>query len=111
MVDETNKGLLTMLLSLWKVWVLLIVVVLIKIFADEWFPRYLKKKKFSNWSSAKNILGKLKKLNPNDFENYIADLYSKLGYKTEKVGGSYDGGVDVIAEKDSIKHYIQCKNI
>jgi restriction system protein len=48
-------------------------------------------------------------MHPSEFENYIAGLFSKLGYKTEVVGGGYDEGIDVIAEKDGIKHYIQCK--
>jgi len=88
----------------------------VKITAEVWLPQHFKKLKtekkinqVNKWSSGRDVLGKLRKLNPNEFENYIADLYFKLGYKTEKVGGSYDGGVDVIAEKDDIKHYIQCK--
>lgn len=69
-------------------------------------------KKFSainNFNSNKDILEKLRKLKPTEFEDYIAFLFSKLGYVTEKVGGSYDGGIDVVAEKDGIKYYIQCK--
>lgn len=52
---------------------------------------------------------KLRYLKPAEFEDYIASLFSKLGYKTSVVGGSHDGGIDVVAEKDGIKHYIQCK--
>jgi restriction system protein len=48
-------------------------------------------------------------MKPGEFEEYVADLFSRLGFKTEAVGRSHDGGVDVIAEKDGIKHYIQCK--
>ena len=110
------KDMLTFFLSLWQVWIILIIIALMKIFGEVWLPRYTKKKKVekknkqvTNWSSNQNLLGNLKKLHPNDFENYIADMYSQLGYKTEKVGGSHDGGIDVIAEKDGIKHYIQCK--
>ena len=44
-----------------------------------------------------------------EFENYIGNLFIKLGYKTRVIGGSYDEGIDVIAEKNGIKHYIQCK--
>jgi len=54
-------------------------------------------------------LQKLRKMHPNEFEEYIADLFSKLGYRTETAGGPYDRGVDVVAEKDGIKYYIQCK--
>ncbi|MHA1371614.1 MAG: restriction endonuclease [Promethearchaeota archaeon] len=45
-----------------------------------------------------------------EFEHYIGDLFNKLGYKTRVIGGSYDEGIDVIAEKNGIKHYIQCKH-
>ncbi len=45
-----------------------------------------------------------------EFEHYIGDLFNKLGYKTRVIGSSYDEGIDVIAEKDGIKHYIQCKH-
>ena len=114
--SETSKGLLPMLLSLWKVWVLLIVIALMKVTAEVWIPKYIKNKRtekkinqVNKWSSDRDVLGRLMKLHPNDFENYITDMYFKLGYKTEKVGGSYDGGVDAIAEKNGIKHYIQCK--
>jgi restriction system protein len=48
-------------------------------------------------------------MQPGEFENYVADLFSRLGFKTEAVGRSHDGGIDVIAEKGGIKHYIQCK--
>ena len=106
---EMLKSIATIFLSLWQVWIILIIIALIKIFGEVWLPKYMKKKKFNKWSLERGVLGKLKGLNPNDFENYIANMYSDLGYKTEKVGGSYDGGVDVIAEKNGIKHYIQCK--
>lgn len=116
MANETNASIFSMLISFWPVWILLIIIALMKIAAEVWLPRYFKKLKtekkidqVNKWSSERDVLGMLRKLHPNDFEAYIADLYFKLGYKTEKVGGSYDGGVDVIAEKDGIKHYIQCK--
>lgn len=69
-------------------------------------------KKFSAiniFNSDKDIIEKLRKLKPAEFEDYIAFLFSELGFTTEKVGGSYDGGIDVIATKDGAKHYIQCK--
>lgn len=113
---EMFKSIFAILISLWQVWIILIIIALIKIFREIWLPRYIKNKKIekkvsqvNNWNSSRDLLGKLKKLHPNDFENYIADMYSRLGYKTEKVGGSYDGGVDVVAIKDNIKYYIQCK--
>ena len=59
--------------------------------------------------STQDTLHKLRSLTPDQFEDYIAELFRHLGYRTEKVGGSNDGGIDVIAEKNGVKHYIQCK--
>jgi len=66
-------------------------------------------KRVKGFLSDRELLLKLREMKPKEFEEYIADLFSKLGYKTEATGGPYDEGVDVIAEKDGIKHYIQCK--
>jgi len=57
----------------------------------------------------RELLLKLREMKPKEFEEYIAELFSKLGYKTEATGRAYDEGIDVVAEKDGIKHYIQCK--
>jgi HJR/Mrr/RecB family endonuclease len=56
--------------------------------------------------SDRELLLKLRNMHPAEFEEYIADLFSRLGFKTEVTGGSYDRGVDVIAKKDGIEHYI-----
>lgn len=72
----------------------------------------IKKRRFNNircWHTGKNLIKELQSMKPSNFENYIADLYNCLGYKTEVIGGSHDGGIDVIAIKDKVKHYIQCK--
>ena len=65
--------------------------------------------KQSQWRTDRELLKWLRGLKPQEFEKYIAELFTKLGYKTTVTGGGYDGGVDVIAEKDGLKHYIQCK--
>ncbi len=45
-----------------------------------------------------------------DFENYVANLYKRLGYTIEKVTKkSGDQGADVIATKDNYKYVIQAK--
>jgi len=61
------------------------------------------------WRGDREMLQWLRGMNPSEFEEYVAGLFDKLGYKTSAVGGSGDGGIDVIAEKDGVKHYIQCK--
>jgi restriction system protein len=58
---------------------------------------------------SRRTLEDLRRLRPDEFEEYIANLFQKMGYTTEKVGGAYDGGIDVIAKKNGVTHYIQCK--
>jgi len=96
--------------------ILLGIVIGLRIIFDRIIPDLAKearksRKKYANliWRSDRELLGKLRQLKPWEFEDYIAHLYSQLGYKTERVGKGYDKGVDVIAEKDGLKHYIQCK--
>ena len=119
-IDEAIKGfaglLFIILLSFWLtdktkfyistaiifLVIIIIILVLLKIKKNKF-------NKFYSWHSGKDLLKKIQAMNPNKFEYYIADMYLRLGYKTKQVGGSYDGGIDVIAEKDNIKHYIQCK--
>lgn len=66
--------------------------------------------KESQWQTDKELERYLLGLEHWEFEKYIGDLFTKLGYKTQVIGGSYDEGIDVIAEKEGIKHYIQCKH-
>lgn len=54
-------------------------------------------------------LEQLRRLTPTEFEKYIAELFRRVGFQTETVGGSYDGGIDVVAKKDGFTYYIQCK--
>lgn len=61
------------------------------------------------WFLGKKTVQDLQKLSPAQFETYIAELFRSLGYHTTVTGGKGDGGVDVEAEKDGHKHYIQCK--
>lgn len=61
------------------------------------------------WFLGKKQVQDLQKLTPPQFEEYIAELFRSLGYKTKVTGKVGDGGVDVEAEKDGHTHYIQCK--
>lgn len=75
---------------------------------EHWHIRR-KFKKGEAWRSDRDLLYWLRGMKPSDFEHYVADLFSRLGYKTHTVGGSHDQGIDVIAEKDGVTNYIQCK--
>jgi len=66
--------------------------------------------KQSQWQTDKELERYLLELEHWEFEEYIGKLFSKLGYKNQVIGGSYDEGIDIIAEKDGVKHYIQCKH-
>lgn len=92
-------------------YIYLVVIVLIAIIIF-WILLKMKKQKFNDiydWHSDTELLEKIRSMHPNKFEDYISDMYSRLGYNTERVGHAYDGGIDVIATKNDIKHYIQCK--
>jgi len=113
---EIIKGILNVWIRLWWLWIIVGGIVLFRIIFEKLLPDWIDKwrigKKFNKgqkWHSDRDLLYWLRGMKPYEFENYIADLFLKLGYKTEAVGGGYDEGVDVIAEKDGIKHYIQCK--
>lgn len=69
------------------------------------FTLFTRNKRFKE----QNTLEQLRKLSPRQFEDYIANLFQHLGFRTEVVGGSYDGGIDIIATRNGEKYYIQCK--
>jgi restriction system protein len=48
-------------------------------------------------------------LSPEQFENYVAAIFSNLGYTTEVIGKSGDQGVDVVACSGPIRIAIQAK--
>lgn len=109
---KTIWGIIVVLKWLWPI---LFIAFLLEIFPDiidRIAYEIRRRRRFRSggeWRSDRQLLRWLRSMRPDEFGGYIADLFSKLGYKTEVTGGAYDEGVDVIAEKDSVKHYIQCK--
>jgi restriction system protein len=54
----------------------------------------------------------LRQLSPNGFEQVIADLFRREGYRVDEIGGVGDGGVDLILRRNgdgSVAHLVQCK--
>lgn len=47
--------------------------------------------------------------NPHGFEEYIAKIYSYMGYQTEVTKGSNDGGKDIVMTKDGAKYVVEVK--
>jgi restriction system protein len=92
----------------WWMWLIVFVIyVLFEIFKAKKSSN--KFSKINKAHSGRELLGRLRDLSYQEFEEYIVFLFNKLGYKSEAVGKSHDGGVDVIVEKDGVKQYIQCK--
>ena len=65
--------------------------------------------KNSQWRTDNDLIYWLRGLKPWEFEDYITELFRKLGYETEKVGQVGDHGIDVIIKKNGQTSYIQCK--
>lgn len=63
-------------------------------------------------SEMKNIDKKIKELlalSPREFEEYVGELFTCLGYKVEVTPYVNDKGVDIIMYKGAVKYGVQCK--
>jgi restriction system protein len=115
MYKVTSEMIYQMLVMLWPMWVFALGIVFMKLFfywlegaIDRWrIQRTFKKGE--QWRSKRELIQWMKRMKPAEFEEYIADVFSRMGYDTQKMGGPHDGGVDVVAKKDGTIHYIQCK--
>jgi restriction system protein len=67
------------------------------------------RKKGAIWRADQDLLSSLRGMDPTQFEEYIADLFIKLGYLAKAIGHTGDHGIDVEIEKDGVTSYIQCK--
>lgn len=94
--------------NFWR-WLIYGIVFFVVLFTFTYWRRKAQAKKGKQWLSDDELIHMLREMKPGDFENYIADLFSRLGYNTKVTGGPGDGGIDIIAEKDGVKYYIQCK--
>jgi len=114
-VWEITKNTISVLWKLWPLLIFLLLFILFRLFIDRLgleinnLSIHRKFKKGESWRSDRDLLMWLRGMKPSEFESYIADLFSRLGYKAQAVGRSHDGGIDVIARKDGITNYIQCK--
>ena len=90
--------------------------IFLRLFFEEILPFLIKRyrnnlsfKKGTLWRSDQDLLHWLRGMRPSEFEEYVATLFRKLGYRAEVVGQTGDHGIDVEIEKDGIVSYIQCK--
>jgi len=112
---EILKNTWSVIMSLWQLWVILLLFGIIGIVFDqlgyelnEWRIRR-KFRQGEKWRTGREMIQWLRNMQPDDFEKYIAELFNKLGYVTKVTGGKGDGGIDIVATKDGRDHYIQCK--
>lgn len=63
----------------------------------------------ATWINDQQLLAMLRGMSPSEFEDFIAQMFQGLGYKTRLVGGSGDGGVDIEMTKDGRDYVVQCK--
>ena len=113
---ELIKGIFEMFLKFWWLWIMLGVLIFLRLLFERLIPDWIDKQKNKmrfktgqKWRSDRDLLRWLRGMEPSEFENYIANLFQNLGYKTKTTGGFHDKGIDAVAEKDGIKYYIQCK--
>lgn len=93
MANETNRGLLTLLLSFWWVWVLLIVIALMKITVEVWIPKYIKNKltkkkiaQVNGWSPESDLSVKKES---EDSSHKETDICPKCGGMLREVNGKF----------------------
>lgn len=109
-----SQSLLTVV-KFWPLWVVVLCLLIIRFAFDQLgyeIENWVIRRKFrqgEQWRTGREMIRWLRDMKSDDFEKYIGEIFRRLGYDVKVTGGSYDGGVDVIAEKDNRKHYIQCK--
>jgi len=56
-----------------------------------------------------SVKSRFEDFTPQDFEDFIAQLYKDMGYEVEQTSYSGDYGADIIVKKDSVKTAVQIK--
>lgn len=59
--------------------------------------------------SKKNEYEKLMNMRPAEFEKYVADLFTAIGYEAELTPLTGDGGKDIILRKNNTLAIVECK--
>lgn len=71
--------------------------------------QFKKKLETPKENKAKYSIDDVDLMNGYEFENFVAEMFSKMGYSTTVTKSSGDQGIDVIAEKNGNKTGIQAK--
>lgn len=93
-----------------KLTIILGIVSLILLIISDYKEKNKKTKQDIKYNNIDEELEKIDQLNGQQFENYIINLLSKIGYTNIK-GTAFTGdyGVDIVVEKNGLKCAIQCK--
>ena len=87
------------LIDLWPIWALIACTVIV-IFSHSLYRLH---------KLNKAGLPEIDKMSGTEFELFLVQLFRRLGYKVEHVGGMADYGADLIIEKDNIRTAVQAK--
>lgn len=87
------------LLSVWYMWVFLLVFAIVKLLIRLWEMKRL----------ADSGLNDIDIMDGKTFEKYLEALFKKLGYKVERTRYVGDYGADLVVRKNGIKTVIQAK--
>ena len=93
--------------ELWYLWIIVLFIVLLEQLF-YYLERWCKKRRAQKWLKEHKSLEEWKKLSGKEFEETVAAIFEKLGYKTKI---KRNGGVDIIAGKDKKQFLIQCKQM
>jgi len=74
----------------------------------KYLRNWLEKRRTKKWLEEHKILEEWKKLSGKEFEEIVAAIFEKLGYRTKI---KRNGGIDIIAWKDKKQFPIQCKQM
>jgi len=78
-------------------------------FIDE-IKRIIHSKRYGNdWLDDHKIISMLRGITPDEFEDFIEQLFIRRGYRAKKTGGPNDGGIDIDMTKDGRRYIVQCK--
>lgn len=99
MIYGISEGLVLSIKNLWYIWFLIFIVVLIRLSFNL----------YRIYKLNKAGLPEIDKMSGTEFEDFLAQLLKKSGYKVEQVGGIADYGADLIIEKENIRTAVQAK--
>lgn len=71
--------------------------------------RHLADRRKASAQGIKHRLEQLEKLTPEEFEEFIGELFEALDFEVERVGGSGDDGADLKLARGPLRAIVQCK--